>query len=66
MTPAAEGHNLPSEIMDLFECLDLLGGSLSDLDLQDTEPALLDEDDTAPLTGRPVRSLVEWVKGHTH
>lgn len=65
MTPAAEGHDLPSEMMELFECLDLLGGSLSDL--QDPEPALLDEDCTAPLTGRPVRSLVEWVKGHhTH
>ncbi|KAG1928862.1 ankyrin repeat and fibronectin type-III domain-containing protein 1-like isoform X3 [Pimephales promelas] len=64
VTPAAEGHDLSSEIMDLFECLDLLGGSLSDLDLQDPEQALSDEDCTAPLTGRPVRSLVEWVKGH--
>lgn len=73
--PAAEGHDLPSEMMDLFESLDLLGGSLSDLqdlDLMDPEPALSESPDdvAAPLssrTGHPVRSLVEWVKGHqTH
>ncbi|XP_067284694.1 ankyrin repeat and fibronectin type-III domain-containing protein 1 isoform X2 [Pseudorasbora parva] len=76
VTPATpEGHDLPSEMMDLFERLDLLGASLSDLqdlDLTNPEPAQAEspDDSTALLpnrTERPIRSLVEWVKGHqTH
>lgn len=70
MIPAAEGRDLPSEMMDLFESLDLLGGSLSDLqelDFTDPEPSLSESSDDSSRTGHPVRSLVEWVKGHqTH
>ncbi|KAF4116488.1 ankyrin repeat and fibronectin type-III domain-containing protein 1 isoform X2 [Onychostoma macrolepis] len=66
--PADEGQDLLTEMMDLFQSLDLLGGSLTDLqelDWSDPEPDLQnqDQDDgTVTHRGHPVRSLVEWVK----
>ncbi|KTF78811.1 hypothetical protein cypCar_00041676 [Cyprinus carpio] len=72
--PADEGQELLTEMMDLFQSLDLLGGSLADLqelDWSDPEPDLQnqDQDDRTGATdsavthrGHPVRSLVEWVK----
>ncbi len=66
--PADEGQDLLTEMMDLFQSLDLLGGSLTDLqelDWSDPEPDLQNQDqDDGAVTrrGHPVRSLVEWVK----
>ncbi|RXN25235.1 ankyrin repeat and fibronectin type-III domain-containing 1-like protein [Labeo rohita] len=72
--PVDEGQDLVTEMMDLFQSLDLLGGSLTDLqelDWSDPEPDLQnqDQDDrteaadgAATRKGHPVRSLVEWVK----
>ncbi len=66
--PADEGQDLLTEMMDLFQSLDLLGGSLTDLqelDWGDPEPDLQNqEQDDSAVTRRahPVRSLVEWVK----
>lgn len=68
MMPADEGQDLLTEMMDLFQSLDLLGGSLIDLqelDWGDPEPDLQNQDqDASAVTrrGHPVRSLVEWVK----
>ncbi|KAL1279100.1 hypothetical protein QQF64_025773 [Cirrhinus molitorella] len=72
--PADEGQDLVTEMMDLFQSLDLLGGSLTDLqelDWSDPEPDLQDQDQDSRTgaadgatsrRGHPVRSLVEWVK----
>ncbi|XP_026119553.1 ankyrin repeat and fibronectin type-III domain-containing protein 1-like isoform X1 [Carassius auratus] len=66
--PSDGGQELLTEMMDLFQSLDLLGGSLTDLqelDWSDPEPDLQNqeqEDSGVTRRGHPVRSLVEWVK----